>query len=49
MLLQDFFTSARLLREHNCFTEECCTLFVRYLKSNIIGQRKTTNTEKHFA
>ena len=30
------------------FTEKCSTLFVSLKSNNIIGQRKTTNKEKHF-
>ena len=53
MSLQDLFASATLhrVREHFVvfFTEEWNALFVPpKIKRNVIGQRKTTNKEKHF-
>ena len=47
MLLQDFLASARRHREHFFFLPKSAVHYLHHLKSNIIGQRKTTNTEKH--
>ena len=48
MLLQDLFTSARRHRVHKIFfLPKSAVHYLYHLKSsNIIGQRKTTNTEK---
>ena len=50
MLSQDFFATTRLYRVHKNFFCRSVQYNIWYhLKSNkIIGQRKTTNTEKHF-
>ena len=47
ILLQDFFASVRLHRVHKNHKNHK-TLFVSLKSNNIIGQRKTTNKEKHF-
>ena len=47
ILLQDIFTSVRLQRVHKNHKNHN-TLFVPLNSNNIIGQRKTTNKEKHF-
>ena len=50
-LLQHFFASARLHRVYNIFffSPKSIVHYLYHLKSsNIIGQSKTTNTEKHF-
>ena len=49
MLLKDFVASARLQRVHKNFLPKSVVHYLCHLKSNnIIGQRKTTNKEKHF-
>ena len=51
MLLQDFFASARFQRVHEKgFLPKSAVHYLYHLKlNNTIGQRKTTNTEKHFS
>ena len=51
MLLQDFLAGARLHRVYKIFFTESkrAVHYLYHLKSNnVIGQRKTTNTEKQF-
>ena len=46
MLLQDLFASARLHRVHNFFLKKSAVHYLCHLKSNVIGQRKTTDKVK---
>ena len=50
MLLQDFFASARLhIVQKKIYYQKSGVYYLCHLKSNHIGQRKSTDKEKHLS